>query len=120
MQIGDQLDAVALGHTAIDVKGLLLEHGYVMPQGSIAKLPQLPGEVQAAITAIEALREQYETLDDSKSFDCPFHKTPYVDKDGDTAVVETIVRNYGSWRKEVSSGTEFLVCGECHRVVEVR
>jgi hypothetical protein len=113
MQIGDQLDAVALGHTAIDVKGLLLEYGYVIPQGSIAKLPQLPGEVQATITAIEALREQYETLDESKAFDCPFHKTSHVD-------VETIVRNYGSWRKEVSSGTEFLVCGECHRVVEVR
>jgi hypothetical protein len=120
MTVGDKLDPVALGHTAIDTKGLLLEHGYVMPQGSIAKLPQLPGEVQAAITAIEVLREQYETLDESKAFDCPFHKTSYVDKDGDTIAVEMPVRNYGMWRKEVSSGIEFLVCGECHRVVEVR
>jgi hypothetical protein len=104
MQTGDQLDPVALGHNAIDVKGLLLEYGYVMPQGSIAKLPQLPGEVQAAITAIEALREQYETLDDPRPFICQ-----HCD-----------AHNHGMWRKEVSSGTEFLACGECHRVVEVR
>jgi hypothetical protein len=120
MQTGDRLDPVALGHNAIDVKGLLLEYGYVMPQGSIAKLPQLSGEVQAAITAIEALREQYGTLDESKAFDCPFHEMSYIDENGNPAVMVTPVRNYGSWRKEVSSGIEFLACGECHRVVEVR
>lgn len=104
MNIGDKLDPQALGHNAIDIKGLLLEHGYVMPQGSIAKLPLLPGEVQAAIANLEALREAYLTIDESKTFTCEFCST----------------LNSSSWRKEVSTGQEFLCCGECHSIVEVR
>lgn len=104
MNVGDKLDPVALGHDAIDVKGLLLEYGYVMPQGSIAKLPQLPGEVQAKIAEMEALKEQYETLDESKSFACPYCKES----------------NGAAWRKEVATSQEFLACGCCHTVVEVR
>lgn len=104
MEVGDKLDAQALGHTAIDVKGLLLEAGYVMPQGSIAKLPLLPGEVQAAIATLEAMREAYGTLDESKAFTCPHCGTS----------------NSSAWRVELASGIEFLVCGECHTVVEVR
>ena len=104
MNTGDKLDAQALGHTAIDIKGLLLEHGYVMPQGSIAKLPILPGEVRAAIDALEALRDAYETLDESKAFACPHCGTA----------------NSSAWRKEKATAAEFLACGECHTVVEVR
>ena len=63
MKIGEKLDPLSLGHIAIDIKGLLLEHGYVMPQGSIAKLPLLPGEVQAEIARIKDSQEQYETID---------------------------------------------------------
>ncbi len=104
MNIGDKLDAQALGHTAIDVKSILLAHGYVMPQGSSSKLPLLPPEVQAEIAALEAEREKYGTLDESKIFTCPYC---------DTA-------NGAAWRVEVATGTEFVACGECHTVVEVR
>jgi hypothetical protein len=104
MEAGTKLDPVALGHDGIDVKGLLLEAGYVMPQGSITKLPRLPGEVEAKIAEIEALREQYETLEDSKAFVCPYCKES----------------NGAAWRKEVSTAVEFLACGCCHSVVEVR
>ena len=104
MNIGDKLDPQAIGHNAIDIKGLLLEHGYAMPQGSIAKLPLLPGEVQAAIAQLEVLREAYATLDESKTFSCRFCGT----------------LNSASWKREVATGTEFLCCGECHTVVEVR
>ena len=104
MKIGDKLDPLSLGHIAIDIKGLLLEHGYVMPQGSIAKLPMLPGEVQAEITRIKASQEQYESTDESKAFICSFCNTA----------------NSSVWRREVSTGTIFLVCGECNVVVEVK
>lgn len=104
MQIGDKLDARSLGHEAIDLKSLLLAAGYVMPQGSVAKLPRLPGEVDAQIAAIEADQEQYGYCEDSKTFSCQFCGTG----------------NASSWRKEVATGTEFLACGDCHRVVEVR
>lgn len=104
MKVGNKLDALSLGHNPIDIKGLLLEHGYVMPQGSIAKLPLLPGEVQAAIAQIQNLQEQYTTLQESKRFDCQFCATT----------------NISNWRKEVSSGIEFLACGECHTIVEVK
>lgn len=105
MKVGDKIDPIALGHNPIDIKGLLLEYGYVMPQGSVAKLPLLPGEVQAEITKLKELQEQYETVgEDSKRFNCQF--------------CETI--NVSNWRKEISTGIEFLSCGSCHTVVEVK
>jgi len=104
MNIGDKLDPVAIGHTAIDIKGLLIEAGYVMPQGSIAKLPRLPGEVEARITEMKAAQEKFETLDETKAFHCAHCST----------------NNSGAWRKETATGQEFLVCGECHTVTEVR
>lgn len=104
MKIGDKLDPLSLGHIAIDIKGLLLEHGYVMPQGSIAKLPLLPGEVQAEITRIKDSQEQYETIDESKRFEC----------------ISCNTVNVSNWRKEVSTGIIFLVCGECQTVAEVK
>jgi hypothetical protein len=104
MKIGEKLDPLSLGHIAIDIKGLLLEHGYVMPQGSIAKLPLLPGEVQAEIARIKDSQEQYETIDESKRFECTACNTV----------------NVSNWRKEVSTGTIFLVCGECQTVAEVK
>jgi len=104
MNVGDKLDAGALGHEAIDLKGLLLAAGYVMPQGSVAKLPRLPGEVEAQIAVMEADRERYGTLEDSLQFICP----------------HCGAGNSSAWRVEVATGQEFLVCGDCHRVVEVR
>jgi len=104
MKVGDVLDASALGHTQIDVKGILMELGYVMPQGSIAKLPLLPGEVMAKITAIKASQEQYKSLDELKTFECQFCKA----------------NNASTWRKEFSTDAVFLCCGECQTVVEVR
>lgn len=104
MNIGEKLDPLELGHIAIDIKGLLLEHGYVMPQGSIAKLPLLPGEVQAEIVRIKDSQEKYEMLEESMRFECKSCGT-------------TNVSNY---RKEVSTGNIFLVCGECQTVAEVK
>ena len=104
MNVGEKLDPVAIGHTAIDIKGLLLEAGYVMPQGSIAKLPRMPGEVEAKITEMKSMQEKYETLEETASFQCSFCGT----------------NNSGAWRKEVATGQEFLVCGDCHTVTEVR
>jgi hypothetical protein len=104
MDIGDKLDAGALGHEAIDLKSLLHAAGYIMPQGSVAKLPRLPGEVEAQIAQMEAEREQYAYCEDSKAFECEFCGT----------------RNAAGWRREVATGQEFLACGDCHRVVEVR
>jgi len=104
MQIGDKLDPIAIGHNAIDVKGILLSYGYALPQGSFAKLPLLPGEVQAEIAKQKESQEQYGTLDESKVFTCQHCNTA----------------NSGAWRTEVSTGTEFLVCGDCHTVTEVR
>jgi len=113
MNIGDKLDAQALGHTAIDVKSILLAHGYVMPQGSSSKLPLLPPEVQAEIAALEAEREKYSTLDETKVFTC--YSPGGVLPNGYCGAV-----NSAAWRVEVATGIEFLVCGECHTVVEVR
>jgi len=104
MKTGDKLDPIALGHEAIDLKSLLHAAGYIMPRGSVAKLPRLPGEVEAQIAMLEAEQEKYTYCEDSKSFECQFCKT----------------RNAASWRKEVATGQEFLACGDCHRVVEVR
>lgn len=104
MQIGDRLDPRSLGHEAIDLKSLLLAAGYVMPQGSVAKLPRLPGEVEAQIAAIEAEQEQYTYLEDAPAFTCQFCGTG----------------NASRWRKEAATGSEFVACGDCHRVVEVR
>ena len=104
MNVGDKLDPLALGHKAIDLKSLLLEAGYVMPQGSTAKLPRLPGEVEAQIAAIEEDQARYGYCEDSKSFKCQFCGTGCA----------------SAWRKEVATGAEFLACGDCNRVVEVR
>lgn len=104
MKIGDKLDPLTLGHRAIDLKSLLLEAGYVMPQGSTAKLPRLPGEVEAQIAAIEDDQARYGYCEDSKPFVCPFCGAGCA----------------SAWRKEVATGAEFLVCGDCNRVVEVR
>jgi hypothetical protein len=104
MKTGDKLDPIALGHEAIDLKSLLHAAGYIMPQGSVAKLPRLPGEVEAQITAMEEDRERYGHCGDSKQFVCSFCNT----------------NNYGDWRVEVVTGQEFIACGDCNKVVEVR
>lgn len=104
MEIGTKLDPIALGFQAIDIKGLIQECGYVMPQGSVAKLPKLPAEVEVEIAKQKASQEAYETLEDFKVFHCPYCDT----------------KNISNWKKEVATGTEFLVCGNCNSVVEVR
>ncbi len=104
MEIGTQLDPIALGFKAIDIKGLIHECGYVMPQGSVAKLPKLPAEVEMEIAKQKASQEAYETLEDFKVFHCQYCET----------------KNVSNWKKEVSTGSEFLVCGNCNTVVEVR
>jgi len=104
MNVGDKLDPRSLGHDAIDLKGLLQEAGYIMPQGSVAKLPRIPGEVEAQIAVLETDREQYISLEETHSFVCLYC--------GDA--------NSTMWRKEVSTGQEFVACGTCHKIAEVR
>ena len=106
MKVGDKIDPVVLGHIAIDLKGLLQASGYVMPQGSVAKLPRIPAEVQKQIDDIHMLQEQYEYTGEVKEFYCP---APLCG-----------TKNSAEYRREVSTGTEFLVCGECNTVAEVR
>lgn len=106
MQIGDTLDAVALGHAAIDVKGMLKEAGYLMPQGSVAKLARIPPEVQAEVARLEAEQARYERLADVETFDCQF--------------CEGEEHNSSQWRRDADTGEEFLACGVCNRVVKVR
>lgn len=104
MVLGDKLDPLSLGNMAIDLKGMLQEAGYIMPQGSIAKLPRIPGEVEAQIEAIKADQEKYVILEELSYFTCPYCGT----------------NNSSSWRKEVATGQEFVACGECSKVVEVK
>lgn len=103
MKIGEKLNPLDLGHIAVDVKGILLEYGYVMPQGSVAKLPLLPGEVQAKISEIKTAQEQYENLEEV-SFYCSYCEE----------------QNSSNWRKYTPTGEEFLACGNCTTIVEVR
>jgi predicted SprT family Zn-dependent metalloprotease len=104
MKVGDTLDAVALGHTAIDVKRMARDAGYVMPQGSVAKLGKVPPEVAAEVAKLEAEREQYERSGDVAVFDCQHCEE----------------HNSSEWRRDVATGQEFLACGVCNRVVKVR
>lgn len=106
MKVGEVLDAVALGHAAIDVKGMLKEAGYLMPQGSVAKLAKIPPEVQAEVARLEAEQERYERLPESETFDCPY--------------CEGEEHNSSQWRRDAETGEEFLACGVCNRVVKVR
>lgn len=104
MKIGDKLDALTLGHAAIDVKSLLKEAGYVVPQGSVARFPEMPPIVSGEIAAIKKQQERYTTLDKHAEFECPDCKE----------------HNGSMWRMDMADGTVFLACGACHRVVEVR
>ena len=104
MKIGEKLDALELGHDPIDIKGLLINSGYVIPQGSAAKLPPLPLDIQAEIERIKKSQDQYETISESKRFECKSCNTV----------------NVSNYRKEVATGTIFLVCGECQTVAEVK
>lgn len=102
MKAGDKLDPVELGHQAIDVKGLLKEAGYVVPQSSAGELMKMPATVQAEVARVEELRKKY-GRDAAKTvrFACPYCGA----------------ENAGNPRTE--GATTFLVCGACDTVAEV-
>jgi len=104
MNVGDKLDPIAIGNSGIDIKGILLAHGYVMPQGSVAKLPLLPPEVQLEINRQKASQEAYEALDETAAYTCQFC--------GDSCS--------SAWKKVVATSEAILVCGSCNTVVEVK
>lgn len=104
MKPGDTLDPVALGHRSVDIKGIMREHGYNVPQVSIAKIQAIPDDVQTEIAAIKKLQERYFYLNEVVVFTC---KT----------CGEKIS---ASWKRDMEDGTEFLVCGSCDTVAEVR
>lgn len=103
MKAGDKLDPMAIGHRDIDVKTLLKEAGYVVPQVSMAKLPELPASVLAEIAAQKVAREQYSIGEKTKVFTC---KTCGAD----CSAAE---------RTEVATGQRFYACGACDTVEEV-
>lgn len=103
MKVGDKLDPMALGHRDIDVKTLLKEAGYVVPQVSMTKLPELPASVAAEIAAKKATRSQYSVGEKTKVFTCK----------------ACGARCSAAERTEVATGQRFYACGACDTVVEV-
>lgn len=104
MKPGDTLDPVAIGHRAIDIKGMMREHGYNVPQVSIAKIAVIPPDVQAEVVAIKKAQERYFYLNEVVVFECK--------RCGEKVSA--------SWKRDMTDGTEFIVCGSCDMVAEVR
>lgn len=103
MKVGDYLDPIALGYMAIDVKTIMKNLGYVVPQSSAAGLTKLPSEVQSEMERQIALQTQYKNIGEPKEFICPHCKE----------------RNFSDMREETDSKTKFFVCGSCNKVTEV-
>ena len=101
---GDKLNPVEIGHQDIDIKTLLKDAGYIVPQTSAGKLTKIPSDVQLQIEELEQARENYETLEETANFKCPYCGE----------------KNSGHYKKEISTGTVFLICGNCNTVVEVK
>lgn len=101
MKIGDMLDPVEIGHSAIDWKNLAREAGYTT--AAVKAMERVPEEVKGEVERLKGLQERYTTLEKPSHFICRFC--------GD--------RNSSQWRYDVVEEMSFVVCGSCHRVVEV-
>lgn len=102
MKVGDYVNPLISGNKAIDVKGMMKDAGYITGQGSIDSLKQIPVEVDTEIKRIQKDQEDIERLSEIARFTCP-------------ACGEINVSN---WRKDKDG--EFLICGACDKVTEVR
>ena len=104
MKIGDKLDALELGFNAIDLKTILKDTGYVVPQSSADNFTKIPIEVEQKILDIKKAQLKYEVIEETASFECQFCKE----------------KNSTNYRKEKETETVFLVCGNCNIVAEVK
>ena len=104
MKVGDKLDALKLGHSPIDVKGMMAKLGYIL-KGSIEPR-QIPAEISLQIDTIKVSQKEYETV--SLPQEAVYITCPYCSAYNSTYL-----------RLEVISGAQFLVCGNCQSVMEV-
>lgn len=103
MKVGERVDAIAAGHRGIDVKTMLRDAGYVVPQTSMANLPELPEPVRAQIAAVKEAQKAYALGGKTKVFVCKACGS----------------RCSAQSRIEEATGQEFFACGSCDTVVEV-
>ena len=104
MKVGDILNPIETGSQAIDLKTILRECGYVVPQTSADNFSKIPADVGLKIAEYKAAQSKYETQKETVIFKCEYCKE----------------LNSASYKKEVATGSIFLVCGECNTVVEVK
>lgn len=102
MKVGKYVDPLKSGNSAIDIKGMMKQAGYIVSQGAIDSLKEIPMEIKTEIANIEKDQVTIERLKESKEFICPYCKE----------------KNISDWRKDADG--EFLICGACNLVVEVR
>jgi L-serine deaminase len=101
-KIGDQLDPMELGHRAIDLKKMLKDAGYVVPQSSAGELAKMPAAVQAQAASIEEAQKKYgRDADKTVRFKCPY------------------CGEINSGNPRTDGVDTFLVCGACDTVAEV-
>jgi hypothetical protein len=101
-EVGEKLDPMALGHRAIDLKGMLKTAGYVVPQSSAGELTKMPATVQAEVARVEELQKAY-GRDAGKTvrFECPH------------------CGEINSGNPRTDGVATFLVCGACDTMAEV-
>jgi len=102
MKIGDYIDPVDLGHSAVDWKSLAREVGYTTT--AIKTMERVPEEIRSDVDKAKERQSRYEYVDKAISFVCRFC--------GD--------RNGSMWRHDVIDDVDFVACGSCHKVVEVK
>jgi predicted SprT family Zn-dependent metalloprotease len=103
MKVGEKADALAVMHRDVDVKTMLKDAGYVVPQTSMANLPELPEPVRAQFAAAKQAQKAYAIGAKTKVFTCK--------SCGERCSAQS--------RIEVASGQEAFICGACDTVAEV-
>ena len=104
MKTGEILNPIETGNSAIDIKTILKECGYVVPQTSADNFSKIPADVGLKIAEYKAAQSKYETQKETAIFTCKYCKEI----------------NSANYKKEVATGSIFLVCGNCNTVVEVK
>ena len=104
MKAGDVLNPIETGNQAIDVKTILKECGFVVPQTSVDNFNKIPAEAELKIAECKVAQSKYEMQKETAVFTCKYCGE----------------RNSANYKKEVETGDIFLVCGNCNTVVEVK
>ena len=102
--VGDYIDPMESGNSAIDIKSMLNSKGYIIPQSSVDSIRSIPAVIMLDIEKLKEKREKILYLNESKGFNCSYCNE----------------KNYSQWRSIDGEEGEFLVCGNCNKVVEVR